>query len=273
MQRVRSQAGAGRSIEDGIAQFALVFAEQAVITKEANGGLAKKLKKGTAKSHTAAENVAFVRGFLNGLVEKAAYRKLAANFYYIYSAMEEELYKNRDHPLVKPIYFPELERKATLETDLQYYYGDNWQNEISPSPACQEYVKCIHELGKNEPGLLVAHSYTRYMGDLSGGQILKNIAVKAMNLGEKGVAFYEFPTITDERAFKNMYRAAMDALPCDEAYTEKIVAEANNAFVLNMNMFKELEGNYLKTIFQMVWNTIVPKPKKKPQGRVIVTAK
>jgi heme oxygenase len=65
-----------------------------------------------------AENVGFVRCFLKGVVEKNSYRKLVANFYFIYSAMEEEMEKHQYHPILGKIYFPELNRKYTLEQDL-----------------------------------------------------------------------------------------------------------------------------------------------------------
>jgi len=96
--------------------------------------------------------------------------------------------------------------------------------------------------------------------DLSGGQILKNIAKKAMNLRDGGLEFYEFRTIPagNEGRFKTTYRQRMNNLPADDAYAQKIVDEANHAFFMNMNMFKELEGNYLKTMFQIMWNTVFP---------------
>lgn len=36
--------------------------------------------------------------------------------------------------------------------------------------ATRKYAERIHEVGQNEPELLVAHAYTRYMGDLSGAR-------------------------------------------------------------------------------------------------------
>ena len=42
-------------------------------------GLAKELKEGTKKSHSAAENTKFVRGFLKGVVNEEEYRKLLTN--------------------------------------------------------------------------------------------------------------------------------------------------------------------------------------------------
>ncbi len=218
--------------------------------------LATKLREGTKKSHTMAENVGFVKCFLKGVVEKTSYRKLVGNLYFVYSAMEEEMERHKNHPLVSKIYFPELNRKASLEQDLFYYYGANWREQVAPSAAGAVYVQRIREVSEKEPELLAAHSYTRYLGDLSGGQILKGIAQRAMNLEGEGTAFYEFQDIADEKAFKNTYRKAMDELPIDAATVDRIVDEANAAFHLNMKMFNELEGNLIKAIGVMLFNTL-----------------
>jgi heme oxygenase len=222
-----------------------------------SSNLASKLRVGTKKAHTMAENVGFVKCFLKGVVEKSSYRKLVGNFYFIYSAMEEEMEKHRDHPIIGKINFPQLNRKQTLEEDLSYYYGFNWREQIQLSPAGEAYVQRIREISATEPELLIAHSYTRYLGDLSGGQILKNIAITAMNLGEgQGTAFYEFAEITDEKEFKAKYRQTLDELPIDEATGDRIVNEANAAFGMNMKMFQELEGNLIKAIGVMLYNTL-----------------
>lgn len=222
-----------------------------------SSNLATKLREGTKKSHSMAENTGFVACFLKGVVEKNSYRKLVSNLYFVYSAMEEEMERHSQHPIVSQIYFPELNRKSALEQDLTFYYGPNWREQVAPSAAAEEYIARIREVSNTAPELLVAHSYTRYLGDLSGGQILKGIAVRAMNLSEgEGTHFYEFKTISDEKAFKNKYRQAMNDLAIDEATADRIVDEANHAFGLNMKMFRELEGNLIKAIGQMLFNSL-----------------
>lgn len=222
-----------------------------------SSNLATKLREGTKKSHSMAENTGFIACFLKGTVEKNSYRKLVSNFYYVYSAMEEELERHRNHPVLSGIHYPELYRKAALEQDLAFYYGGNWREQITPSPAAEEYVAQIREVSNTAPELLVAHAYTRYIGDLSGGQILKSIAVRAMGLAEgEGTNFYEFKTISDEKAFKKQYREAMNNLPVDEATADRIVDEANDTFALNMKMFKELEGSLIKAIGQMLFSSL-----------------
>lgn len=225
--------------------------------------LALKLREGTKKAHTMAENTGFIACFLRGTVEKSSYRKLVANLYFVYAAMEEEMQKLKDHPTMGKMYFPELDRKHSLEQDLAYYYGANWRDEIKASAATQAYVNQIHEVAKADPEKLIAHLYTRYIGDLSGGQILKKIAVNAMALNEgEGTNFYEFAQIDDEKAFKTMYRSTMDGLGITDEKADQIVEEANDAFHHNMNMFKELEGNLIKAIGVQLFNLLTRRKSK-----------
>ncbi len=133
-----------------------------------SSNLATKLREGTKKAHTMAENVGFVKCFLKGTVEKNSYRKLIGNFYFVYSAMEEEMERHRQHPILSKIYFQQLNRQRSLEQDLSYYYGANWREQIALSPAGEVYVQRIREISETSPELLIAHSYTRYIDDLSG---------------------------------------------------------------------------------------------------------
>lgn len=226
----------------------------------AESGLAYQLRVGTQKAHTMAESTSFVTSFLKGIVDKQSYGKLVGNFYFIYDSLEAELDQHRSHPVLGKIFYPELWRKSTLEKDLAYYYGADWQTKVHPSPACEKYVQRLKEVSQANPELLVAHAYTRYMGDLSGGQILKKIAKQAMNLTDgQGTAFYDFDTIKNHGEFKKQYRVALDTLPIDSDVAEKIVEEANHSFHLNMELFRELEGNWMLTLGKMAWNTIANK--------------
>nr|YP_009244040.1 heme oxygenase [Gelidium elegans]AMK96282.1 heme oxygenase [Gelidium elegans] len=219
--------------------------------------LAQQLREGTTKSHSMAENVSFVKSFLGGVVDKKSYRKLVANLFFIYEAIEEEIESNKKHELVKFIYFPELNRKNSLIKDLIYYYGYDWKNQIGPSIATKSYVARIHEIGKFQPELLVAHAYTRYMGDLSGGQILKKIAQSAMHLSNTdGTAFYDFDQISDDKSFKQMYRQSLDNIPLNDNQIRQIIGEANIAFNLNMRVFQELNSNLIKIMLMLLTSTV-----------------
>jgi len=227
--------------------------------------LAGQLREGTKKSHTMAENTGFVACFLKGVVEKTSYRKLISDLYFVYKAMEEEIERlvQDDHPVIKYIGFKELFRLQTLEKDLEFYYGNNWINQITISKSAQLYVNRIKLVATKSPELLVGHHYTRYIGDLSGGQILKKIAKKALNLnGDDGLNFYEFQLIEDEKLFKKSYSETLNKLPIDQKIADKIIDEANEAFAYNMNMFKELEGNLIAALGKIVFNFLTKKVRK-----------
>ncbi|MEG5084486.1 heme oxygenase (biliverdin-producing) [Microcoleus sp. AT8-B4] len=209
--------------------------------------LSTRLREGTIKSHTTAENTAFMKCFIKGIVEREPLRKLFADLYFVYSALETALQSHVNHPIIGTLYFPELNRTENLACDLAFYYGENWREEITASPAGSVYRDRIQTLSKTDPVLLIAHAYTRYMGDLSGGQSLKNVIRSALSLPpDRGTNFYEFSQISTpeaRRVFKERYRQTFDEFPVDADTIERIVAEANAAFTLNQDVMHELEAD------------------------------
>jgi heme oxygenase len=227
--------------------------------------LATLLREGTKKSHTLAENTAFMKCFLKGIVEREPFRKLTADLYYVYSTLETEMHRHQDHPVVGHMIFLVLERTQKLEADLAYYYGDNWREQISASPEGLNYVARLKEISETNPALLVAHAYVRYMGDLSGGQSLRHIVRSALDLPpDKGTGLHEFdalPTVEAKRSFKKTYRETLDSLPVDATLAAEIVAEANHAFALNRNVFHELEPDVKAAVGDHVFDLITRQDK------------
>ncbi|EST06711.1 hem oxygenase-like protein [Kalmanozyma brasiliensis GHG001] len=92
------------------------------------------------------------------------------------------------------------------------------------------------------PTLLVAHAYTRYLGDLSGGQhIVRKVSKRfPTTTPNDGFAFYHFAG-TDLKA---RFRVAMEqAVPEGEKsqqVVQELVREANTAFDLNTGLFESL---------------------------------
>ncbi|KAM7148444.1 heme oxygenase 2 isoform 1-T4 [Molossus nigricans] len=206
--------------------------------------LSELLKEGTKEAHDRAENTQFVKDFLKGKIRKELFKLATTALYFTYSALEEEMDRNKDHPAFTPLYFPmELHRKEALTKDMEYFFGEDWEEQVQCSEATRKYVERIHYVGQNEPELLVAHAYTRYMGDLSGGQVLKKVAQRALKLPStgEGTQFYLFKNVENAQQFKQFYRARMNALDLNLKTKEKIVEEANKAFEYNMEIFNELD--------------------------------
>lgn len=131
--------------------------------------LSELLKEGTKEAHDRAENTQFVKDFLKGNIRKELFKLATTALYFTYSALEEEMERNKDHPAFAPLYFPtELHRKEALTKDMEYFFGEDWEEKVRCSEAAQKYVERIHYVGQNEPELLVAHAYTRYMGTSRG---------------------------------------------------------------------------------------------------------
>ena len=218
----------------------------------------KELKEGTKKSHNAAENTKFVSQFLKGVLNPEEYRKLITDFHHVYEGMEQRISSTTDtYAGTLKQWCAKLNRASFLERDLRYFYGPMWRDQLEPSEAAKTYLYRINEVADNDPYLLIAHHYTRYIGDLSGGRILKGIAKKALNppVGE-GLHFYDFPRIDDAKAWKDEYRAVLDGLNFDEQQKNALITEANYAFRLNMYMFDEIQGDVGKSVWKIFLNTL-----------------
>jgi len=224
--------------------------------------LSKELREGTKKAHTMAENTGFITCFLKGVVEKESYMRLLCDLYHIYSIMESQFERHKDHAVVGKIYFPELFRKESLEKDLHYYLGDHWRLKLTQTKSCREYMNQIQIVSDIFPELLISHHYTRYIGDLSGGQVLKRITETALNVGDSGLNFYTFNDIPNNKEFKDNYRNTLDSLELSEKTITSIVTEANNAFKLNINLFNEIEGNLILAIGKLLFSSLTGRHRK-----------
>jgi len=212
-------------------------------------GLAFQLDNGTRKSHSLAENTAFVSGFFKGLSTRVAYRSLLTSLYFVYSEMENA-FDSTEEGSVKTLDYPELRRLNALEQDMDFFYGAEWKSRIKPSLPAQTYVSRIKEISVKAPHLLIAHQYSRYLGDLFGGQMMSGMATRSLQLEKnKGVAFYEFDEIESVKKFIDVWYIKMNELDLTDQQKEEIVDEANYVFALNIGIFEELDGSPLKAMW------------------------
>jgi len=205
--------------------------------------LSKALKSGTKTVHRAAENVQFVRDFLSGTVPKESYVCLLQDLYMVYAALENGLQCLPSH--LQHSDFSAIFRAETLKADLVYYTGKSNPLDFEPSASAARYAEHLERLAKDRPMMLLAHAYTRYLGDLSGGQILARAASKAYGLpaGGRGQAFYHFENVgsgaLDVKNYKKGYRMALDGLQLSAPQADEMVCEAECAFIMNMLLFEE----------------------------------
>ncbi len=204
---------------------------------EAVRPLSVAMKEGSAAEHDAAEQSPFVSELLAGRVNGQGYADYLLRLRVVYRALEDAVRARRDDPLVAAVHDPALERLTAIDADLEHWAPGAAHG--VESPAAQAYRDRI--TGASWGGALVAHHYTRYLGDLSGGQIIGKMLDRTFGLGGAGLAFYEFPV--RPKPYKDAYRARLDELVLDADEIGRAVGEVKVAFGLNQALFDELAGN------------------------------
>jgi heme oxygenase len=204
---------------------------------EAVRPLSVAMKEGSTAEHDAAESSPFVSELLAGRINGQGYADYLLRLRVVYGALEDAVRARRDDPLVVAVYDPALERLTAIDADLDYW-APRAAHEVE-SPAAQAYRDRV--TGASWGGALVAHHYTRYLGDLSGGQIIGKILDRKFGLGGAGLAFYEFPI--RPKPYKDAYRARLDGLGLDTDEIASAVDEVKVAFRLNQTLFDELADN------------------------------
>jgi heme oxygenase len=200
------------------------------------------IRTASHEAHVAAETSTFMSDLLGGRLGVAAYARYTEQLWFVYEALEGEAERLASDPLAGPFVRPELYRLAALERDLAHLRGPKWRAGLRALPATRAYADRVRECAERWPAGYVAHHYTRYLGDLSGGQIIRDRAERTWGFAKKGdgVRFYVFEGIPNPAAFKRGYRELLDALVADDLEKQRIVAECRRAFALNTAVFREL---------------------------------
>ena len=207
--------------------------------------LSLALKTSTAIAHERAEHSTFMDELLGGRLSVAEFTRLQEQSWLFYTALEKAARAVADDPIAADIVDPLLERVPALEADLDALHGSTtWRDAVRPLPATEEYIARLEDIAAhNDAARLVAHHYVRYLGDLSGGQVIGRMMQRHYGLGEDCLSFYRFADIPKVKPYKDQYRATLDALPLSSTDRQRLLAEATDAFVFNLNVFNALGAN------------------------------
>lgn len=200
------------------------------------------IRTASHEQHVEAETSSFMSDLLGGRLGMDAYARYTEQLWFVYEALESGADRLAANPVAGPFIQPELYRLGALERDLEHLRGADWRARVTALPATQAYADRVRECAAEWPAGYIAHHYTRYLGDLSGGQIIRDKAEKTWGFERKGdgVRFYVFEEITNPAAFKRGYRELLDAVRADDLEKQRIVAECKKAFALNTAVFHAL---------------------------------
>jgi heme oxygenase (biliverdin-producing, ferredoxin) len=194
------------------------------------------LRDATRDLHVEAERSGVIGQLLRGGGTREAYALLLRNLSPAYRAMEDGLVRHASSPALRAMVRRELFRTAAIESDVEQLAGASWRESLPLLPAGERYAERVSTAAAGESGRLIAHAYLRYLGDLSGGQIMKRLLAKTLGLGADALAFYDFPAIADLSAFKSEYRKAIDGSVVEGANPVDIVDEAIVGFNLAIEL-------------------------------------
>ncbi|KDN41738.1 hypothetical protein RSAG8_07269, partial [Rhizoctonia solani AG-8 WAC10335] len=220
------------------------------------------------KIHDEITKMPFTGRLTRGELSKEEYVFYAMILYRIYSTLEKGLDAHSTNAVLAPTYRPALLARATrLSEDIAYLLDttvDEWPSHplyqsllTSPPEGVRDYVAYLEKLSASKDSMnhsrLLAHAYGRYLGDLSGGQIIKAKLSKAYDLRDSGagLSFYEFGVLhgssgTEDRAshaellrIKAWYRQGMnEGVGSNRVLKEIIVQEAVTALKHNMRIME-----------------------------------
>ncbi|MFC8362776.1 heme oxygenase (biliverdin-producing) [Streptomyces griseorubiginosus] len=200
------------------------------------------IRTASHEQHVEAETSTFMSDLLGGRLGVQAYARYTEQLWFVYEALETGTEGLASDPVAGAFIRPELFRLRALERDLAHLRGPRWRAGLSALPATRAYADRVRECADTWPAGYVAHHYTRYLGDLSGGQIIRDRAERTWGFEKKGdgVRFYVFEEIPNPAAFKRGYRALLDAVRADDLEKQRVVAECKKAFALNTAVFRAL---------------------------------
>lgn len=198
------------------------------------------LRERSSSAHSGSEHAGFMADLMRGKGTRDDYVALVAQHWFIYEALESTAERMKADPVASLFISEKLTRLPALEADLEYLIGDDWRERIEPLPTTRRYVDRILQVGATWAGGFVAHHYTRYLGDLSGGQFIGKLMARQFGFDTNGIGFYLFADIADPAAFKEVYREQLDAAPWDADEQDRVIDEVLVAYRFNTDLFTDL---------------------------------
>ena len=202
------------------------------------------LRDATADAHRAAERAPFMVALMTGELGVAAYADLLGQIHGVYQALEDAEKSAAGDVLATPFLDTRLHRTVAIEADLAALLGDDWVTQTLPlTDAAVAYAAHIRTAVDEWPSALVGHHYTRYLGDLSGGQIIARMLQRHYGFDDAALSLYRFEGI-EPKPYKDAYRARLDGAPWTDQEQERVIGESMTAFDFNKAIFDQLGARH-----------------------------
>ncbi|MEF3405275.1 biliverdin-producing heme oxygenase [Agromyces sp. CCNWLW203] len=200
--------------------------------------VAALVRAASADDHKAAESRGYIVQLMGGELSLAEYTRYLAQFGWVYEALEERGSRDGD----PAVFDPELARLAAIEADLAALGAADWRTAHPALPATAEYAAHLRAVSDDDVRYL-AHHYTRYLGDLSGGQAIARLVARHYGATPEQLSFYRFDIAEDGVVrYKRGYREAMNDLALAPEQVDVLIAEVRTSFRMNSAIFEALSA-------------------------------
>lgn len=207
--------------------------------------LSQLLKEASAEQHKAAESSGFITQLMRGELDLDAYTAYLANLAWVYEALELQTHHGEAFPSSENLWDAKLDRFASIQRDLVALGAADWRDRFPVSDGLAEYCTALSRLNGKADFRLVAHHYTRYLGDLSGGQAISALVARHYGATPEQLSFCNFTEIDNNVRYKENYRATLDGLILTDEEIALLVEEVQYSFSLNQKLFEDLGENSL----------------------------
>ena len=198
--------------------------------------IAALVRAASADDHRAAETRGFITALMGGELSLDEYTRYLAQLAWVYDALEER----GSRPGDPAVFDPALARMAAIDADLAALGASDWREAHPPLPATADYAAHLRAIADDDVRYL-AHHYTRYLGDLSGGQAIAALVARHYGATPEQLGFYRFEVADDGVVrYKRGYREAMNALSLSPDEVDVLVAEVRTSFRMNSAVFEAL---------------------------------
>ena len=202
--------------------------------------ISQLLKDSSRTQHDQAETSKFIVELMRGQLNLDSYKRYLTNLAWLYLALEAKIQEGEPVATSEELWDARLSRLNSITSDLEALGVPDWQQTTSPSSAMKSYIEHINKLdGKADPKL-IAHHYTRYLGDLSGGQAISALVARHYGASQEQLSFYRFTEIEDLVRYKEHYRRVLDGLQLSKKQIDDLVNEVQLAFEFNQKVFEDL---------------------------------
>ena len=188
------------------------------------------LKSLVWKSHREAERQYFVKILLSGKISNFLYAYYLENQLEMYKSLENACENHKE-------YFSniidKLSRTHCIEKDILYLGQDT--KHIPYMKTTTDYIKRIEKIS-NVPELLMAHVYTRHLGDLYGGQLIAKKTPGLNSLYQFDYPIDELKKLIYDKVTEDM---SLEAAICFDFVTKTFIEIVEKCYEYNLEFFEK----------------------------------